>query len=235
MSKNNAFAMLAAVVIEAAIVVLLLNVRFHVELQPGRPTPPRDDAASRITYVSLSFAAKGVTPEQFPRLHTATSPTRSPASLSPAITVDSGTSLPEIVGAPRQAAVRPAIDSRISKPGSVERSSAAVIDSIIRVGIQPGNDSLMRAQRAREHAVDWTVGIGGVRYGMSPGTLHLGKISIRAPVVFAEPLSLSSDRRHASRLVVEDTRYHAARAIRDAMFDSAVASIARRRSSGPQW
>lgn len=226
--------MLAAVVIEAVTVVLLLNVRFHMELQAGRPTTQRADATSRITYVSLSSPAKRVTLAHVPRLHTATSPTGSPASLLPVITVDTGIHLPQIVGSPRSAPVRSAIDSRIFKPGSVGRSSAAMIDSIIRVGIQPGNDSLMRAQRAREHAVDWTVGIGGERYGMSPGTLHLGKITLRAPVVFAEPLSLSSDRRHASRLVVEDTRSHAARAIRDAMFDSAVASIARRRRWG-QW
>jgi hypothetical protein len=225
--------MLAGLVIEAAIVGLLLNVRFHVALQAGRPTTQRDDATPRITYLTLSSPAKRVTQDHLPRLHPPTSPIRSAASLLHVITVDTGSShFPETVGLLRQAPVRSAIDSRISKGGSVGRSSAAVIDSIIRVGIQPGNDSLMRAESAREHAVDWTVGIDGERYGMSPGTLHLGKISLRAPVVFAEPLSLSSDRRHSSRLVAEDTRSHAARAIRDAMFDSAVASIVRRRGAG---
>lgn len=223
--------MLAAVVIQAAIVMLLLHLRFYVEITAGGPTAVRDDATSRVTYVSLSSVANRAILERAPSLRGAPLATRTRASLPPAINVDTGTSHSEIVVPARKAAERPAIDWKISKPGTFERSSTAVIDSIIRVGIRPGNDSLTRARRSREHAVDWTVAVNGERYGMSPGEIHLGKISLQFPLVFAEPLSFSSDRRRESRLVVEDTRSHAARALRDAMFDSAVASIARRRTA----
>ena len=41
---------------------------------------------------------------------------------------------------------------------------------------------------------------------MSPGEVHMGKISIRLPLVFAEPLSLDSDRRRVGRGVNADAR-----------------------------
>ena len=145
--------------------------------------------------------------------------------------VDTMMTSTEPAGSPKSLRGKRSIDPRVFRPGLVERSQTEIVDSIIRAGIQPGNDSAARMRRALQNAVDWTVAVNGDRYGMSPGRLHVGKISIRFPLVFAEPLSLAADRRRELRGVGEDARAQASRAIRDAMFDSAVASITLRRLS----
>ena len=149
----------------------------------------------------------------------------------PAVVDTMVTSTESGAGSPRSLRGTRSIDPRVFRPGRVERSQMEIVDSIIRAGIQPGNDSAARVRRSMQNAVDWTIAVNGERYGMSPGALHLGKIRIRFPLVFAEPLSLAADRRRELRGVGEDARAQASRAIRDAMFDSAVASIRLRRLS----
>lgn len=54
--------------------------------------------------------------------------------------------------------------------------------------IQQFNDSVMAAAEAARRATDWTVtGKDGERWGISPGKLHLGKITLPLPFGFQAP------------------------------------------------
>jgi hypothetical protein len=50
------------------------------------------------------------------------------------------------------------------------------------------NDSIMAERLAAERSKDWTVtGEDGKRWGVSPGKLHLGDITLPLPLAFATP------------------------------------------------
>jgi hypothetical protein len=232
--SSSAFALLAAIVLDAVLVLSLFHITFHFQLgDPYSPVPPTTEPQHAITYVTLSPANE--TPamtDVIVRTPTAASARTSSRSPGPTV-VESPTAPSDTVvsshESPRQRSRR---SFQAVMPRAVERTRAEVIDSIIKRSLQPGNDSAARMRLARRNAVDWTVAVRGERYGMSPGKLHLGQITIRVPLVFAEPLSFDSDRRRSTRWETEDTRSHAARAVRDAAFDSAVVSIRLRRQAG---
>jgi hypothetical protein len=230
--RSTAVALLAALLVEAALVVLLLHVPLRATLVDHHsPTPKNTAPRQVVAYVRLSppndVSAATV------RI---TKPTYSPSGRdkvsrsAPRVVVDQGTARIDIPTGFNKSpkAVFPIKLENFSQP-QVERPLTEAIDSIIKTIIRPGNDSAAQVRLAQRNAVDWTVAIKGERFGMSPGQLHLGTISIRFPLVFAEPLSFSSDRRRESRRTIEDTRSQAARAQRAAAFDSAVASIRLRR------
>jgi hypothetical protein len=228
-ARSTAVALLAALLVEAALVVLLLHVPLRVMLVDHHsPTPENTAPRQVLAYVRLS-PANGVSAATV-RI---TKPTYSPDNASrsrPRVVVDRGTTHTDTLtgsnNSPRE--MLPFQLENFRRP-PVERPQTEAIDSIIKTIIRPGNDSAARVRLAQRNAVDWTVAIKGERFGISPGQLHLGTFSIRFPLVFAEPLSFSSDRRRESRRTIEDTRSQAARAERAAAFDSAVASIRLRR------
>jgi hypothetical protein len=229
-TRSVAFAILSAVIIEVTLVMFLVRVRFDVRPVASQPIRPRDAAISHITYVRLSSQAGTAIPRSFARSAVAIAPRERDGGLRQHTSAEPMVRTPAIVRSESQRSIKWGVDSKIAAPNPSESSAQSLVDSMIRAGIKPGNDSLIRAQRTRENAVDWTIAVSGKKYGMSPGRVYLGGLTLRFPLVFAEPLSLSSDRRREKQRVVEDTRAHAARAIRDAMFDSAVAGIARRRT-----
>ena len=234
MRLSSAYALLAALLLETALVVTLLHIPLHVELV-DRHSPTAENIAPRqvVAYVTLRPANKASTAaDRITKSAQTLSGTSNVSRAAGYAVVDAATAaidtLAGSLASPRQTSPQ---GFQAVRPRAIERSQGEVIYSIMRAIIQPGNDSAARMRVARQHAVDWTVGVRGQRYGMSPGALNLGKISLRFPLVFAEPLSLDSDRRREFRRVNEDTRSQAARAARDAAFDSAVASIRLRRSA----
>jgi hypothetical protein len=232
-ARSTACAVLAAVVLDAALVVLLLHLPLRVELRTASSLTTEAVVSQHITYLKLSPAKAASTAGriiQSTRIASArsnASPRRSPTTVG---TVSRSTNA--LSASPGPLEERHRLIPQHFKTGFVERSQAEVRDSIIRMGIQPGNDTAARLKRALQDAVDWTVAVHGDKYGVSPGHLHLGKITVRFPLVFAEPLSFSSDRRRGERWTREDTRSQAARAIRDAMFDSSVVHIGLRKLAG---
>ena len=232
--SSSAFALLAAIVLDAVLVLSLFHITFHFQLgDPYSPVPPTTEPQHAITYVTLSPANE--TPAMTDiilRTPTAAPARTSSRSLGATVAESPGAPVDSVAGALESSRQRSRQGFQALKPRAVERTRAEVIDSIIKTSIQPGNDSAARMRLARRNAVDWTFAVGGERYGMSPGKLHLGQITIRVPLVFAEPLSFDADRRRSSHWMAEDTRSHAARALRDAAFDSAVANIRLRRQTG---
>lgn len=232
--SSSAFALLAAIVLDAVVVVSLFHITFYFQLGGPHSPPPSTTAPHHaITYITLSPAE--VTPavtDVIVRTPNAASAKTSSRSTGTIVVESRSAPMDGVAGSLEPSRQRSRQGFQAVIPRDAERTSAEVIDSIIKTAVQPGNDSAARMRRARRNAVDWTVDVRGERYGVSPGELHLGQITIRVPLVFAEPLSFDSDRRRSSRWVTEDTRSHAAQAVRAAAFDSAVASIRLRRQAG---
>ena len=83
---------------------------------------------------------------------------------------------------------------------SAPRTTAQTIDSLIGRDLQGYRDSLVRAAEARDPA-DWTVGSDGNKWGIDPGFIRLGKVSIPTAVLGllplnaqANPMSIERDR-----------------------------------------
>jgi hypothetical protein len=216
-------------------VVVLLHMPLRME-RVDRRRPAADTNAPRqvVIYMTLSPVNRGAL-----AIHRQTEPPH-PAPTTNGVSQSDRRLLTQAVGSPtdgfraaESSTEVPATRFREFNRNHASRPQAEVIDSIIRRSIQPGNDSMARVRHALRTAVDWTITVRGDRYGMSPGALHLGRVDVRFPLVFAEPLSFSSDRRRESRLVNEDTRAQAARAARHAAFDSSVASIRARLGDRP--
>jgi hypothetical protein len=232
-AESAAWATLAALCLDAGLVVLLLNVPLRVTVNSvGSHTETAPSHS--VVYVIVGPAAKTVGAKRERQ-----SPPE--ASAMPAARfhgvpklVGEATSSTDLMGdtASRRPRRTISMSPSIVRRGLAGASREEMIEAIIRTGIEPYNDSVARERRIEQRAVDWTFTARGARYGMSPGALHLGKISVRLPVVFAEPLALSSERRRASRQMIEDTRSEASRRVREAMFDSAVASIRLRKEPG---
>ncbi len=101
------------------------------------------------------------------------------------------------------------------------------------------NDSVAGAIADAERATDWTKkGKNGERWGVSPGQIHLGSITIPMPFAFSGPTgrreetagrlrSFAEANAQAKRVETEQTfesRVKAMRARKDAQRDSARAS-----------
>jgi hypothetical protein len=232
--SSPVYALLAAILLDGVLVFSLLQVTFRFRsADRSSQSPPTSQPAQRVTYMNLAPTDRvSAATNAIIKAPVAASPkSRLPPSAGLTF-IESPTAPIDTVSASfesDQQRARRRFQALV--PSAVEHTDAEIIDSIIKTSIQPGNDSAARMRLARRHAVDWTVRARGESYGMSPGEVHLGKISIRLPLVFAEPLSFDSDRRRLARLVNEDTRSSAARAIRHAAFDSSVASIRRRKGA----
>lgn len=102
-------------------------------------------------------------------------------------------------------------------PGLVELTAHEILELEIKIALEAMSDSAAaQAERARM-ALDWTrTDDDGNRWGVSPGRIHLGKITVPLPFGFGPPPDYSGDR--------------ADMAFRIADIDRAAGSIAARRS-----
>jgi hypothetical protein len=69
-----------------------------------------------------------------------------------------------------------------------ELSPADRVHERVASRLQEYNDSLAAATAARDRALDWTVeDAEGKRWGVSPGQIHLGDVTLPLPFAFAPP------------------------------------------------
>ena len=73
----------------------------------------------------------------------------------------------------------------IRRPDATPAERAAEVRARLYAAIEANNDSLA-AELAREaEALDWTVGEEGKKWGVSPGKIHLGGVTLPLPFIFA--------------------------------------------------
>lgn len=97
---------------------------------------------------------------------------------------------------------------------------AAAANASIRSAIQSHNDSVARSE-GRPGPGDWSVMSGDKRYGMAPGMLHLGAVTIPLPIQFRTTLYGEGPERAAAARQSEIVR-QARRAEDAALFKQAV-------------
>jgi hypothetical protein len=73
----------------------------------------------------------------------------------------------------------------LRRPDATPAERAAEVRARLYAAIESHNDSLA-AELAREAgALDWTVGEEGKKWGISPGKIHLGGVTLPLPLIFA--------------------------------------------------
>jgi hypothetical protein len=93
------------------------------------------------------------------------------------------------------------------------------------------NDSVAAEAGARERSTDWTVADGeGGKWGVSPGKVHLGGITLPLPVAFSTPPGRREEVAAKTRSWSE-TRAQASRAEADDNFQERVKAIRERRQA----
>lgn len=78
--------------------------------------------------------------------------------------------------------VAPPLDPDIDR---TRAERLADLQGRIAAAIQAGDDSLAAELARQAEAMDWTVGEEGNRWGVSPGKLHLGPVTLPLPLMFA--------------------------------------------------
>ncbi len=159
-------------------------------LSPGEtvgPKPPAGAAAPPAPAPAAGPAA----PLSFPRAV--------PTELPPVPAAQPGEARP---GAPREgtAGAGGAAEELRPPEGDArlfgERNPAAVapmtdqqrLEARVQGRIDAVNDSILAAQGRAEKATDWTIkGKDGSEWGISPGKLHLGKLTLPLPIYFEPP------------------------------------------------
>lgn len=202
------------------IAVSPLIVRYvRPEQIPRSPPPifrPRDDAM-RVVQVRVTE-----TPIAQPRLQPEPEP--QPEEEPPELF--SGEAEPTLSAAE---ALRPRVgDLRlwvISPTRSDDRTPAeesAALRDRLHAAIEAHDDSLAAALAAEAAAMDWTVGEEGNKWGISPGKLHLGPITLPLPVMLegtrdqAERVGeWGAIRRQAGQGAVDETFDERVKAIRE--------------------
>ena len=80
-------------------------------------------------------------------------------------------------------------------PSLIEPAPEKVLAIRLATLIAEGNDSALAEAQALARATDWTyTDDEGKRWGLSPGMIHLGDISIPVPFSFAAPYDYNGDR-----------------------------------------
>ena len=179
----------------AGAAALLLQVVLAVVVQ-WRPSPvPLENVPTRraptrvsaLTFIPLPNPGEASRVEAPP----AQPPRRAEATASPAATSARGAGRVPARGAADSASFEspqphglfdhpftPARDVRfIIPPSSATDSLAGLRYRLVRASA----DAVVRA-RAADGALDWTLGHEDARFGLSPGRLHLGRLSIPIPV-----------------------------------------------------
>ena len=89
-------------------------------------------------------------------------------------------------------------DPRLWRPIDPELTAPSpehVLETMLAIAIRESNDSIARAIEAARAATDWThTDEDGKRWGVSPGKIHLGDITIPLPFGFGPPPDYSGDR-----------------------------------------
>ena len=89
-------------------------------------------------------------------------------------------------------------DPRLWRPIDPELAAPSpehVLETLLAFAIRESNDSVAAAIEAARAATDWThTDAEGKRWGVSPGKIHLGDITIPLPFGFGPPPDYSGDR-----------------------------------------
>ncbi|MGI8619891.1 MAG: hypothetical protein ACR2L6_12525 [Gemmatimonadaceae bacterium] len=149
--------------------------------------------------------------------------------LGPAAPSDSGDQLKVSAPVSRTDAMRhlkPAVPRQV-------RPSEFSLNSITKRWIAQYNDSVAFAHaHDRAGKGNWSVTVGAKRYGMGPGMLYLGNLSVPLPLQFAPPLGHLEVSRNAARQR-EDLLYQARmRSIDEEVRQAAAGVRERRRHDG---
>lgn len=246
--------LLAAVAVHA---LLFLTVTFHFQVQPGRPHEVLqyliipDDAMKG--YDLPTYAAPGAALDVAPRTTPATPPGR-------ALPVPQATSAPPtpgeggLPGAPSVAGAAGAItggsggmssaaarlrqgygDPRLlPTPDAVAQPELTESEWLhLRFAQKAGvyNDSIANEAAAKLKATDWTVkGKNGEKWGVSPGKIHLGKVTLPLPFGFSPTGQQGAELREATRKWSE-SQAQAARAEAQQTFEQRVKAIRERQQA----
>lgn len=80
-------------------------------------------------------------------------------------------------------------------PALAEPSPDHVLETLLAIAIRESNDSIAAAIEAARAATDWThTDDEGKKWGVSPGKIHLGDLTIPLPFGFGPPPDYSGDR-----------------------------------------
>lgn len=89
-------------------------------------------------------------------------------------------------------------DSRLWQPIDPEAgapSAEHVLETMLAIAIRASNDSLAAAIEAARASTDWThTDADGGKWGVSPGKIHLGGLTIPLPFGFRGPVDYNGDR-----------------------------------------
>jgi hypothetical protein len=118
-------------------------------------------------------------------------------------------------------------------PGTYERplTEEEVLRARLAARMNAYNDSVAAEAGARERSTDWTVADAeGGKWGVSPGKVHLGGITLPLPVAFSTPPGRREEVAAKTRSWSE-TRAQASRAEADDNFQERVKAIRERRQA----
>lgn len=224
----------------SAVVHLLAVFVYPVLTQRGPATPPatlpRDATPDPrglqvVELVEVPGEAEPERPDEPEELEDVPDPV-APGELAPDLAEDVGA---EYTPPPLSAAerLRPRFeDAVIWRPVTPERAALTLEQRLqidLAARLEVANDSLAAAAEARSAATDWTyTDDEGKRWGVSPGKLHLGDITLPLPFTFGAPLDRRDETRRLQWEWEEVQRGAAAGKLRDSWKERAQAIRARR-------
>lgn len=179
---------------------LLVSLGLHVVaiglvgmwLEPDRPRPPRPEPVLAepprgMRAVRLSVVPEAATPVPVEPERPEEPPEERPEPVVRSVVGAAPDSLPaDTLTAGDRLAVR-VVDPRLWRPMILVPREPTLEDVEARVGaaLELLSDSALAATEAAIRARDWTVeDASGGRWGISPGQLHLGKLTLPLPLFF---------------------------------------------------
>ncbi|MGH7507334.1 MAG: hypothetical protein ACRELX_16895 [Longimicrobiales bacterium] len=211
-SRPGARALPIAIVISAAVHVIILGLRFEVPVVPRNIVPaPRfvniESVPAMRAYDIAPVEADVPTPspEVVPiEPVEAVRPNVELRPVLPAREVAEGpvTATPDPEGAPASIADRlaprsgdPLLWARPNHPLRPELDLLNNVRARVYGQIDAYNDSIAAFAEAERRATDWTHrDANGDRWGVSPGKIHLGKVTLPLPFGFSVPSIIASSR-----------------------------------------
>lgn len=182
-----------SVVVHGLVFLFLHQVVFMPVPVPGAPA--RGEASPRprgmrVYNLAIDASAPPIRPST-PTREARPAPSRAPTAEPPAETEEEG---PERRARAVEERLRPRLgDARIWAPVQAPaqpEDSLTTQDAENRIARQLGifNDSAAAAAERARRATDWTVtDANGGRWGISPGKLHLGKLTLPLPLALPPP------------------------------------------------
>ena len=100
-------------------------------------------------------------------------------------------------------------------PSLAVPTPAHVLETRLAIAIRDSNDSIAAAMEAERAATDWThTDDEGKRWGLSPGKIHLGDITIPLPFGFGPPPDYNGDRTEMAFRIADIERAAGTTAVR---------------------